>query len=37
MKKKITGGTMQYVTNRGDKGNAREITTIKKRNPYEIY
>ena len=25
---KLQGGTMQYVTNRGDRGNAREITII---------
>ena len=25
---RLPGGTMQYVTNRGDKGNAREITII---------
>lgn len=25
---RLSGGIMQYVTNRGDKGNAREITII---------
>ena len=25
---RLPGGTIQYVTNRGDRGNAREITVI---------
>ncbi len=25
---RLPGGTMQYVTNRGDRGNTREITII---------
>ena len=25
---RLPGGTMQYVTDRGDRGNAREITVI---------